>query len=447
VANAKNVAKNKVVSRSLIKDLFYFNNFNIYFLGISILATFHLYSIDMTIFTVSDFLAHINDTLSRAWNVSELCVEGEVSDFRVSQGQWVNFSLKDDNGLVPIFMTVWNLRVPIEDGMRVQVYGMPRIYPKFGKFSLSAERVELVGEGALKKALAALKLKLEKEGLFDPARKRQLVTIPNRIALIASRESAAYGDFVRIINERWRGLEIDLYHVKVQGAGAAEDIVKAIKQANQNHKDYDALVLTRGGGSLEELMSFNDEQVVRAIFASKIPTLVGIGHERDISLAEEAADVRGSTPTDCARRLVPDRQDFLRNLSYQSSAIEKNINNLIESWQRSLGQAIQAPSNWLAQQKQFLLHSTSKLDANMAQWFKALHEKHRSLVRLLASLDPKGVLARGYTMLCDARGRALTSISSLAIGSTVTAVMRDGEGDLLVKQIRTDDLSEQQKLL
>ena len=401
----------------------------------------------MTIFTVSDFLAHVNDTLSRSWNVSELCVEGEVSDFRVSQGQWVNFSLKDENGLVPIFMTVWNLRIPLEDGMRVQVYGMPRIYPKFGKFSLSAERVELVGEGALKKALAALKLKLEKEGIFDPTRKRQLPAIPNRIALVASRESAAYGDFVRIINERWRGLEVDLYHVKVQGAGSAEDIVRTIKQANQNYKDYDALVLTRGGGSLEDLMSFNDEQVVRAIFASKIPTLVGIGHERDITLAEEAADVRGSTPTDCARRLVPDRHDFLRSLSHQSATIEKSMRDSIDALNRALTQSLLAPGNWLAQQKQYLEQSTSKLDVNMAQWFKALHEKHRSLVRLLASLDPKGVLARGYTMLCDARGRALTSVTSLKIGSSVTAVMRDGEGELTVKTIKNGQSEVQQKLL
>jgi len=401
----------------------------------------------MTVFTVADFIAHINDVLSRSWNAEELCVEGEVSDFKISQGQWVNFSLKDDKGLVSIFMTVWNLRVPLQDGMRVQVFGMPRIYPKFGKFSISAERVELVGEGALKKALIALQMKLEKEGLFDESRKRKLPEFPSRIALIASSESAAYGDFVRILGERWGGLQIDLYHVKVQGAGSAEDLVRAIKQANTNHKDYDALVMTRGGGSLEDLMSFNDEQVVRAIYASKIPTLVGIGHERDISLAELAADVRGSTPTDCARRLVPDKADILRNLAYQTDSIERSLKDRIANYQDVLARAMRSPGNWIARQKVELDRKTSLISANMRQLHQALLTRYRSQIRLLASLDPKGVLARGYTMLSDARGRAITSVSALKVGTKITAILRDGESDLTVNRIRAIRSEAQQKLL
>ncbi len=401
----------------------------------------------MTVFTVSDFLVHINDVLKKSWNSTELCVEGEVSDFRVSQGQWVNFSLKDDKGLVPIFMTVWNLRVPLQDGMKVHVYGMPRIYPKFGKFSINAERVELVGEGALKKALLALQQKLEKEGLFNESRKRLLPDYPSRIALIASRESAAYGDFVRILNERWGGLRINLYHVKVQGAGSAEDLVSAIKQANVNHKDYDALVMTRGGGSLEDLMSFNDEQVVRAIYASKIPTMVGIGHERDISLAELAADVRGSTPTDCARRLVPDKADILRDLAYQTGNIERALKDRISSRNELLIRAMRSPGAWVARQKQDLAHKTSLLNADVRQWHTALLLRHRSLTRLLASLDPKSVLSRGYSMLRDARGRAITSAASLKAGSAVTAVLHDGESDLTVNKVRTGKTSNQQRLL
>ncbi|MDF1497222.1 MAG: exodeoxyribonuclease VII large subunit [Patescibacteria group bacterium] len=402
----------------------------------------------MTVFTVADFIAHINDVLSKSWDATELCVEGEVSDFKISQGQWVNFSLKDDKGLVSIFMTVWNLRVPLQDGMKVQVYGTPRIYPKFGKFSISAERVELVGEGALKKALIALQMKLEKEGLFDESRKRQLPEFPSRIALIASGESAAYGDFVRILGERWGGLQIDLYHVKVQGAGSAEDLVRAIKQANTNHKDYDALVMTRGGGSLEDLMSFNDEQVVRAIYASKIPTLVGIGHERDISLAELTADIRGSTPTDCARRLVPDKSDVLRNLAYQTDSIERLLKDRIANYQDVLSRAMRSPGNWISRQKIEMDRKTSLISANMRQLHQALLERYRSQIRLLASLDPKGVLARGYTMLSDARGRAITSTSALKVGTKITAILRDGESDLTVNQIRTKNTAiKQQKLL
>ena len=410
----------------------------------------------MTVFSVSDFIAHINDVLARAWDAEELCVEGEVSGFRVNQGQWVNFDLKDDQGLVSIFMTVWQLRVPLEDGMKVRVFGTPRVYAKFGKFSITANRVELVGEGALKKALAALKARLEAEGLFDESRKRALPVFPNRIALVASRESAAYGDFVRIVNERWRGLEIHSYHVKVQGMGAAEDIVQSIQQANshplslplgQGETYYDVLILTRGGGSFEELMSFNDEQVVRAIHASKIPTLVGIGHERDITLAELAADVRGSTPTDCARRLVPDRKDVLRDLAFHTDKIESGLKETIRTKHELLEKALRLPAVWLAQQSQNLQQLTSACQSNVQQWLQGLRERLGHDMRLLASLDPKGVLARGYSMLKDAQGKAVTTIKGLAVGQPVTVVMRDGEGDMRVQGVRPRAQAKQQRLL
>ncbi len=399
----------------------------------------------MTVFSVTDFIAHVNSVLAKCWHPEDLCVEGEVSSFRVSQGQWVNFDLKDKDGLVGVFMSVWQLQTPVEDGMKVRVYGMPRIYPKFGKFSLTASKIELVGDGALAKALAALRARLEKEGLFEPSRKRELPKFPERIALIASKESAAYGDFVRIVGERWRGLEIDLYHVKVQGAGAAEEIAKAIRAANLLSVQYDVLVLTRGGGSLEELMAFNDEQVVRAIHASKIPTLVGIGHERDLTLAEEAADVRGSTPTDCARRMVPDRNDILRHLAYQTENIESSLLSSIEMRKQIMVRALRAPAAWIAQQKKNLDALTSVCNSNVRQWMRALQDRYRSDVRLLASLDPKGVLARGYSMLRDARGRAITTVANLSIGMELTAVLKDGEGTMAVKSIK--GAIKQQKLL
>ncbi len=382
-------------------------------------------------------------------------MEGEVSGFRVSQGQWINFDLKDESGLVNIFMTVWQLQVPVEDGMKIRVFGVPRIYPKFGKFSITANRIELVGEGALKKALAALKAKLELEGLFDPSRKRPLPVFPNRIALIASRESAAYGDFIRIVNERWRGLEIHTYHVKVQGMGAAEDIVQAIQAANtrsaihrnaMGEDEYDAIIITRGGGSLEELMAFNSEVLVRAIHSSKIPTLVGIGHERDLSLAELAADVRGSTPTDCARRLVPDRKDVLRDLAHHTEKIENQLLESINSKKDLIERALRSPALWLSAQRQKLDLLASRAESNMRQWLRALSDRLRNHVRLLASLDPKGVLRRGYAILRSGN-KAVTSIAGLSIGQPITLVLRDGEGDAKLEKIRRLNEAKQQKLL
>lgn len=406
-----------------------------------------LYFRNMTVFTVTDFIAHINDVLSRSWDQEALCIEGEVCQFRVSQGQWINFDLKDDSGQVNVFMTAWQLRLPLEDGLKVRVYGVPRIYPKFGKFSLTAARVELVGEGALKKALALLKAKLEAEGLFEPSRKRTLPIFPQRIALVASRESAAYGDFVRIVNERWRGLEIHSYHVKVQGQGAADDIIKAIRSADAHHEGYDALILTRGGGSLEELMAFNDEQLVRAIHACKTPTLVGIGHERDITLAELAADVRGSTPTDCARRLVPDRKDVLRDLSYLMEKTERCLRDDIKNKKDFLNDVLRTPASWLATQGQRLEALSFSIGSNMQQWVKVLAERLRQNCRLLASLDPKGVLKRGYSILRAADGKAIVSTAALSVGQGATIVLQDGESDVRIERVRADIIAKQQKLL
>ncbi len=390
--------------------------------------------VSMRILQVSEFIETVNFVLKESWGTEEVGVEGEVSGYRVSQGQWVSFDLKDDKALVNVFLPVWNLRVPIEDGIKVRVIGLPRVYPKYGKFSLSAERIELAGEGALKKALALLRARLEKEGIFDPSRKRELPRFPQRIALVASRESAAYGDFIRIMSERWGGVEIDLYHVLVQGERAPKDIVRAIHTAQS--KNYDALILTRGGGSLEELMAFNDEQVVRAVYASKIPTLVAIGHERDITLAEEAADVRASTPTDCARRLVPDRRDVQYELSTLVSGIDSLFGRIIESRRDIISNALNAPSIWLASKRDSLSRVNEKCLRLVEQWIASLRDHLSNRVRLFASLDPTAVLSRGYAIIRDASGSTISSVTGLSVGQSVALVLRDGEAETTINELR-----------
>lgn len=397
----------------------------------------------LRVLPVSDFLAIVNELLKTLAEQQPFAVEGEVSGYRVSQGQWVSFDLKDEKGMVNVFLPVWKQNVPVEDGMKVRIHGVGRIYPKYGKFSLSAERIEPVGEGALKKALAALRLKLEKEGLFDPSRKRALPRFPERVALIASRESAAYGDFIRILNERWGGVEVDSYHVKVQGEGAAATVTAALKQAEQGN--YDAIVITRGGGGFEELMAFNDELLVRAIHASAIPTLVAIGHERDVTLAEEAADVRGSTPTDCARRLVPDREEVLYELASLQGAIENELLQWFDRGHTLIDRALQAPAVWLSGRKGLIDARLNSLDAAVSGWLRDLQERTQSHTRLLASLDPTAVLKRGYSILRNANGQALTSVKSLKTGQDATVTLRDGSAHVTVTNVGEQQL--QPKLL
>ena len=279
--------------------------------------------------SVSQFVQGLNAALEEALFPYGAAIEGEVAEYRVSQDKWVWFLLKDATAVVSCFSTVWQLRQPLEDGMKVRVHGLPKVHPKSGKFSVNVDRVEMVGEGALKRAFELLKKKLDAEGLFAPGRKRALPRIPERVGLIASTESAAYSDFLRILGNRWGGLKIQAAHVQVQGRDAVRDIVGAFAYFNAHPELAEVLVLTRGGGAMEDLHAFNSEEVVRAIFGSKIPVVVGVGHERDETLADYVADVRASTPSNAAERLVPDRRDVERELDACVRGVEHGFEKTI----------------------------------------------------------------------------------------------------------------------
>ncbi|MCR4278918.1 MAG: exodeoxyribonuclease VII large subunit [bacterium] len=388
--------------------------------------------IDERFCSVSDFVQTMNAVLGESWDMS-YAVEGEVSGYRVSRGQWVSFDLKDEDALINIFLPVWNLQIPVEDGMRVRVYGKPRIYPKFGKFSLSAERIVPAGEGELKKALQALRACLESEGLFDPSRKRELPRFPERVAFIGSKESAAYGDFVRILGERWGGMTIDVYHVLVQGERAPKQIISAIHSAQEG--TYDALVMSRGGGSFEDLMAFNDEGVARAIHASKIPTLVAIGHERDVTLAEEVADVRASTPTDCARRLVLDRRDVLYELQVAGDTIDRAILSMVEKKKGLLTRAVSAPSVWLRTHQMNVKHLATRTTLAFEQWFGSFTDRLEIISRMMTSFDPKAVLKRGYSIIRGEDGKGVSSTRDLRLLQKVTLTLADGDAEGTITKI------------
>ncbi len=386
----------------------------------------------MHVLNVTQFVAYLNDTFKAIWDPAAACLEGEITSFRISQGQWVNFDVKDEGALVSVFMVAQKVAgLPLADGVRVRLYGTPRVYPKFGKFSFSADRVELVGEGALKKALAMLRAKLEAEGMFDAARKRALPLFPGRIALVASKESAAYGDFLRILGERWGGLDIDVYHVAVQGADAPRAIVSALDRINQT-PGYDVVVVTRGGGSMEELMAFNDESVVRAIFACKTPTLVGIGHERDVTLAEEVADVRGSTPTDCARRLVPDRREVLFQVASTSDGIADALSVMVERMRRQMDRALVGADYWINAVRMTVQTNTSRVQTSGTRWLETLRLRVEGVERLLASVDPRAVLRRGYALVRSPYGTPITHAAGLKPGSGLVVEFQDGQVDAAV---------------
>ena len=384
------------------------------------------------ILSVSELSDYINQTLEYAY--PSVVVEGEVSSFKISQGKWVFFDIKDSQTTLGCFMSIYQLNTPLEDGMLVRVVAQPKL-TTWGKFSLTVKSVELAGEGSVKKAFELLKLKLEKEGLFALDRKRQLPQYPKRVALVTSKQAAAYNDFVTILQDRWGGVVVDHLQVQVQGSSAPQQIVEAIEYFNMKAADYDALVIIRGGGSAEDLQAFQTEPVARAIYSSEIATVVAIGHEDDISLAELVADLRAATPTDAARLLVPDKKSVISQLeasiSLQSELTLKILqreSDKLTRFHNSLRFVIDSAVSDLSS-KQYRLNSAISTAINSS------HSEFAVLSQKLTSLSPQSVLDRGYAVV-SYEGRSVSSSSALKNNDNIMVQL--AQGKLTAKIIEID---------
>jgi len=355
--------------------------------------------------SVSQFVASVNETFEFAYPF--ISIIGELSNFRISKNQWVYFDLKDDLASVRCFGTVYRLPGPLEDGMLLKVAGNPRLHSQYG-FSFNIQSIRPVGEGSIKKAADLLTEKLTKEGIFDTARKRLVPYPPQSIGLITSAQSAAYADFIKILNQRWGGIAISLVDVLVQGESAPASIIDAIETLNQQAEPPEALVITRGGGSPEDLWAFNTEQVTRAIAGSRIPTIVAIGHEIDISLAERVADMRASTPSNAAELIVPDRNEVLQRLSKQHSI---------------LNQAIKA---FFAQLKQRLVYFREVLDKDIKSMLDQMYESLASQKKLLEVLSPNSALKRGYAII-HYNNKIVSGGGGLSVGNLLQIMVRNAE--------------------
>jgi len=381
------------------------------------------------VLTVSEFNDYVNQTLEYAY--PEVIIEGEVSSFKVNQNKWVFFDLKDDSSTISCFMSIYQLKLPIQDGMLVKVHARPKL-TQWGKFSITIMSIELSGEGSVKKAYEILKAKLDKEGIFSPDRKRLLPQFPKNIALITSRQAAAFNDFTTVLSDRWSGLNISHYQVQVQGEAAIDQIVAAVEYFNKQPDDYDALVIIRGGGSLEDLQVFQAEPIVRSIFASTIPTMVAIGHEDDVSLAELAADIRAATPTDAARRLVPDKKEFLDDITsstlMQTELLRKTIVKsriVLDSFNHSILILFKSLQSTIAN---YQVGMTAAMDRLIAAHWSSLDAVNAKLV----SLNPEAVLQRGYAVVRGDGDSVVRNYQDISIGEQLNIKLSKGQLDVKV---------------
>ncbi|MBI4022337.1 MAG: exodeoxyribonuclease VII large subunit [Candidatus Andersenbacteria bacterium] len=352
------------------------------------------------VLTVTQFVRLIDEALSAYDGVA---VEGEVAEFKIIHDKWVTFQLKDATSTIGCFMTLWQYKTPIEDGMLVRAEGRPRLRDK-GFFSFVVEAVQPTGEGGLKRAFELLKAKLEAEGLFAAARKRHLPRFPQRIALITSRDAAAYSDFLKVLQARTGGLTISFIHSPVQGEDAPRQLMAALTCANTSLKDIEVIVMVRGGGSLEDLMAFNDEAVVRTVAGCRVPIIVGVGHERDITLAELAADVRASTPSNAAEILVRSRQELASEIAQLRQALRFRMQDALTQHRAVVRRIVD-----------LLRGHVRTVGAHLQQ-----------LTRVLASLSPQRVLQRGYSITRRENGRVVMTASQVVPGERLVTQLKAG---------------------
>lgn len=362
---------------------------------------------------VGELVALINQTFDFAY--PSVTVTGELANLRVSKGKWLYFDLKDEFASVKFFGTVYMLPGPLEDGMLLKVTATPRLHNLYG-FSMNVQSIQPAGEGSIRKAAELLQAQLTKEGLFDEARKRPLPYPPARIGLITSRQSAAYADFIKIINARWGGVNIETIDVQVQGEPAPRQITAAIEQFNAMADPPEVLILIRGGGSAEDLAAFSTEQVTRAVAASRVPTLVAIGHEVDLSLAELAADRRASTPSNAAELLVPDKQYQLQTLFDTRQRLGHLLRQSLVDCQTSLVRSVE--------------HLQQAWQQLLVDQKRELHLKRQ----LLMAYDPAVALQRGYAII-RAQKQPITSVTQLTSGQAVTLELQDGQAEATITKI------------
>lgn len=355
-------------------------------------------------FEVSQFVEVFNQTLEYAYPIVK--IRGEVAEFRVSKGRWVYLKLKDDDASIQIFGSIYNLSSPIENGMIVLISGIPRLHNRYG-FSVSFSAITPEGEGSIKRAQEMLKQKLDKEGLFDLDRKRPLPSFPIRIGLVASEGSAAHADFMMQLARRWGGIDVVLANVQVQGLPAPRQVVLAINALNSADVPVDVIVVVRGGGSAEDLQAFSDERVVRSIALSRAPTIVGVGHETDTTLADLAADARAITPTDAARLVVSDRSDLMNKLEFIDRRLNQSVDRLLTEPAQTLTNNMNRLVHHFEEPKKSLAATTAKLVLAMDGLIVVQNDKLNYICSALKIADPASVLKAGYAVVRNSNGHLL----------------------------------------
>jgi exodeoxyribonuclease VII large subunit len=395
--------------------------------------------------SVSELTAWIKKALEGA--IPRFWVVGEVGSVTFSNAGHVYLTIKDSESQVSgvLWRSTWEkCKFDLREGMSVLGLGKLDVYGPRGSYQVVLQRLEPQGLGPLQIAFRKLYARLEGEGLFRVERKRPLPRFPRRIGFVTSPQGAAIHDFLEVLRRRWPHTDVLVIPAKVQGLGAGEEIAQGIGLANRIRPLLDVLVVGRGGGSIEDLWAFNEEVVVRAVVASRIPVVSAVGHEIDVTLCDLAADVRALTPSEAAERLVPNREEVLGGLREVRLRLMRSVGNRVREWEGRLEGLESRPV--IAQAERMMDTKVQRVDEmeyrvheTFARLFEATHHRFEKLSQRVEGVSPLKTLGRGYTLTSDVQsGRLVSSVRDVRPGQRLRTRGVDGQWESMVERVELD---------
>ncbi len=395
------------------------------------------------IYTVSEITRVIKDLLEE--KVGEIWLEGEITNFKAASSGHFYFSLKDSNALILGAMFAYankGLKFKLEDGLKVICFGKVDVYGPRGQYQIIVDKIEPQGVGAQQLAFEQLKKKLAQEGLFDLGHKKALPIMPFAVGIVTSSRGAAVRDILQILQKGAPGVDVVISAVRVQGDEAAGEIAQGIMDLNLFGK-VDLIIVSRGGGSTEDLWAFNEESVVRAIYQSELPIISAVGHQINTTLADLVADVFVETPSAAAKMIVDGKNALLAQLAGARHELNFSIADKIGDLKNKLTQfmhMLKSPRDRLLERQQLLDELNYGLNNHLRHALELARERSNSLIQRLGSLSPLGVLARGYSLsVLLPREEILKDVRQIKPGDKLKTVLNQGQFTSVVEEVIADE--------
>ena len=386
-----------------------------------------------TVLSITQLNEYIRGKMDTDPLLNQVAVRGEISNYKLYPSGHHYFTLKDEASALRCVLFKGNaarLRFRPENGMKILAMGRVSVFPRDGAYQLYCTALAMDGVGDLYAAFEQMKRKLEAQGLFDPSHKKPIPRYPGTIGIVTSSAGAAIHDMLRILGKRYPLTRVRLFPVRVQGAGASQEIAAAIRYANYYHL-ADVLIVGRGGGSMEDLWAFNEEPVAYAIYESEIPVISAVGHEPDVTISDFVADLRAATPSNAAELSVPDQDGLRQSLDQMTSAMAGNLSRQLKAARQHLNalacaSVLQDPGAYIAQQRKNMEFLKNRLAAAQNQSVAQKQQRYIAAVSKLDAMSPLKVLTRGYSVTQTESGEIVRSAGQVKAGDRVRIRVSDG---------------------